>query len=120
MSTHFPTYTEIKNTEYKETITTSSSDLNLLYSSWLSSDKIKLALNSFKDKKTPGPGGMKPMIFKHFPDNIINTLQIVYKPVIKLHFTPFGWKEARVIFIPKPGKSDYSTPKAFRPISLRY
>ena len=40
------------------------------------------------------------------------------RQVIKLHFTPTLWKEARVIFIPKPGKTDYSLPKSFRPISL--
>ena len=28
------------------------------------------------------------------------------------------WKETNVIFIPKPGKKDFSIPKAFRPISL--
>ena len=38
--------------------------------------------------------------------------------VIKLHFTPTIWKDAKVIFIPKPGKTYYSTPKSFRPISL--
>ena len=61
---------------------------------------------------------MKPIVFKHFPDNIISYLQTIYKCVIKLHFTPTIWKEARVIFIPKPGKTNYDTPKAFRPISL--
>ena len=72
----------------------------------------------FKDKKTPGPDDMKPIIFKHFPDNIIDYLQTIYKAVIKLHFTPTIWKDSKVIFIPKPGKSDYSLPLSFRPISL--
>ena len=61
---------------------------------------------------------MKPVIFKHFPDTTINSLQTIYKAVIKLHFTPTIWKDANVIFIPKPGKTDYNTPKSFRPISL--
>ena len=38
--------------------------------------------------------------------------------MIMLSFTPTLWKEARVIFIPKPGKDDYSKAKSFRPISL--
>ena len=61
---------------------------------------------------------MKPIIFKHFPNNTVTQLQLIYKAIIKLHFTPTLWKDARVIFIPKPGKSDYNTPKSFRPISL--
>ena len=33
-------------------------------------------------------------------------------------YTPSLWKEAEVIFIPKPGKDDYSLAASFRPISL--
>ena len=61
---------------------------------------------------------MKPIIFKHFPESILKQLQLIYKAVIKLHFTATLWKDAKVIFIPKPGKTDYSTPKSFRSISL--
>ena len=61
---------------------------------------------------------MKPIIFKYFPNTTITQLQIIYNAIVKPHFTPTLWKDARVIFIPKPGKSDYSTPKSFRPISL--
>ena len=118
MASHFPQITEHKQTSYQNQITTSQAEISSLYESWLSIDKIKLALNCFKDKKTPGPDGMKPIIFKHFPDNLVKTLQLVYKAVIKLHFTPTLWKESTVIFIPKPGKTDYNTPKSFRPISL--
>jgi hypothetical protein len=32
--------------------------------------------------------------------------------------TPARWKEAVVVVIPKPGKTDYSRAKAHRPISL--
>ena len=38
--------------------------------------------------------------------------------MISLHYTPEEWCKARVVFIPKPGKPDYTNPKAFRPISL--
>ena len=33
-------------------------------------------------------------------------------------FTPTRWREAKVIFIPKPGKAVYQIAKDFRPISL--
>ena len=38
--------------------------------------------------------------------------------MILTHFTPTIWKEAKLIFIPKPGKPSYNIPKAWRPISL--
>ena len=37
---------------------------------------------------------------------------------IALHFTPTAWKNSTIIFIPKPGKTSYTDPKSFRPISL--
>ena len=118
MNSHFPQNTELKSTSYQNHLTVLSSDLTYLYDTWLSLNKIKLALNSFKDKKTPGPDGMKPIIFKHLPENTLKSLQKIYNAEIRLHFTPTIWKEAKAIFIPKPGKTDYSTPKSFRPISL--
>ena len=35
-----------------------------------------------------------------------------------LAFTPTAWKESNIIWIPKPGKTDYKIPKSWRPISL--
>ena len=35
-----------------------------------------------------------------------------------LEYTPKIWKEAKLIFIPKPGKSSYKIAKSWRPISL--
>ena len=94
MQTHFPQCTEPKQTKYINQLSINTSDLNYTFDSWLSTDKVKLALTSFKDKKTPGPDGMKPIVFKYFPDSTIKQLQLVYKAVIKLHFTPTIWKEA--------------------------
>ena len=35
-----------------------------------------------------------------------------------LGYTPKCWRESIVIFIPKPGKGDYTDARSFRPISL--
>ena len=88
MNTHFPKNTASKPTLYQKHIKIQTEDLVYLFDSWLSLDKIKLALNSFKDKKSPGPDGMKPIIFMHFPLSLLQTLQLIYKAVIRLHFTP--------------------------------
>jgi hypothetical protein len=38
--------------------------------------------------------------------------------VIELKYTPLLWRGADVVFLPKPGKEDYTERRAFRPISL--
>ena len=81
-------------------------------------ETIKRSLSQFKHKKSPGPDNLKPIIFQYLPDNIITLVQFIYKASIALAYTPVLWKETLVIFIPKPGKDDYSSPSLFRPISL--
>ena len=61
--------------------------------------------------------GLKPIIFKHLPQNLLDIIQLIYKGMICTGYTPEAWTHARVVFIPKPGKPDYTNPKAFRPIS---
>ena len=55
MSTHFPQHQDLKATSYQKQKVLPSADLSFLFDSWLSIDRIKLALLSFKDKKSPGP-----------------------------------------------------------------
>ena len=35
-----------------------------------------------------------------------------------MSYTPLRWRKSKCIFIPKPGKDDYTNPRAYRPISL--
>ena len=85
---------------------------------WIQQVKIKQAFDDFKAKKSAGPDGLKPTVLKHLTDRMIEAIELAYKASIKLHYTPTLWTHARVVFIPKPGKTDYTNPKAFRPISL--
>ena len=42
----------------------------------------------------------------------------IMKSSYLLGLIPDNWREVRVIFIPKDGKDDYTSPRAWRPISL--
>ena len=75
-------------------------------------------MKKINKKKSPGPDGIKPVVFEHLPANFIQQLIFIYKCCIHFEYTPVLWKDTKVIFIPKPGKDDYSLPKSFRPISL--
>ena len=51
------------------------------------------------------------------PDKYFDVFEILYKAMIFTSFTPTRWREAKVIFIPKPGKTIYQISKDFLPIS---
>ena len=48
----------------------------------------------------------------------ISRLTTIYKASFLLGYTPDSWRNAKVIFLPKPGKDDYTSPRSFRPITL--
>ena len=116
--THFPKAVPVPHITYSAA---SNADMNMILDSlddWISPSVVIKALRKFDAKKSPGPDGFRPVIFKHFPPNVIHFLVAIYKTTIHLQYTPKMWKETKVIFIPKPGKETYNTPKSFRPISL--
>ena len=51
------------------------------------------------------------------PEKYFEVIETIYKAMIFTAFTPTKWNEAKVIFIPKPGKSSHQIAKDFRPIS---
>jgi ribonuclease HI len=113
---HFPTHgptprqNSVRTLDYR-TVVDSNQD-------WINPERITKAFNDFKSKKSPGTDGLKPIVLKHLPQTMIMIIELIYKAMILLHYTPEEWTKARVVFIPKPGKPDYTSPKAFRPISL--
>ena len=117
MRHHFPNATEQKWVVYNhEKIETEN--VKELFSNWINMEKLKSSLQGFDNKKSPGPDGLKPVIFQHLPDNVLNFLLLIYKSCIALEFTPKVWKVTKVVYIPKPGKTTYDQPSSFRPISL--
>ena len=85
---------------------------------WIDSGLVRKAMKQFKPNKAAGPDGLKPIVFKYLPSNAIDVLTLIYKACISLGHTPKLWRETKVIFLPKPGKTSYDIPKSYRPISL--
>ena len=42
----------------------------------------------------------------------------LFKMSLQLEYVPVSLRQSNVIFIPKPGKDDYTQPKSYRPITL--
>ena len=94
-----------------------TNDLDQRYE-WITPSLVRRSMSLFKPNKAAGPDELKPLVFKHLPDNAINALTTIYKACVALGHTPDVWRETKVIFLAKPGKTCYDIPKSYRPISL--
>ena len=116
--THFPAHTYTMKTIYNNFKSISTESLTHQYREYITLSNLKSAFQGFDNKKSPGPDGLKPILLKHLPNNILKILLVIYKTCIALHYTPIKWKATKVIFIPKNDKDAYDIPKNFRPVSL--
>ena len=121
-ATHFPASTPLRGVSHESIDPpnrgSSSEYIQQKYCHWLNETLLSKAMKKFSKKKSPGPDGVKPIVFDHLPFNFLQQLVFIYKCCIHFQYTPALWKDTKVIFIPKPGKDDYTLPKSFRPISL--
>ena len=117
VSVHFPFHKHICPLSYnRDPIPTAN--IQNSFVTWITTRRIKDCLLQFKSEKAAGPDGIKPIVFSHMPEKYFEVIKTIYKAMIFTAFTPTKWKEAKVIFIPKPGKSSHQIAKDFRPISL--
>jgi ribonuclease HI len=91
---------------------------NLDIDSIVNTQSVRACFKSFQPFKAPGPDGIYPALLQKGSDIISEKVIKIYKKSLKEGKIPKKWLESRVVFIPKPGKMDYSDPKSVRPISL--
>ncbi len=80
--------------------------------------KVRMAFRSFGDFKSPGPDELPPKALKYLDKGHLEAICFLYKLSIASGKVPVKWREMRVVFIPKAGKSDYALAKSYRPITL--
>ena len=118
-SAHFPAATvgavDMQHTNQHKFQT---QEIREAFKDWINPTLVKRAFKRFLPYKAAGPDNLKPIVYKHLPDNAIEALTVLYQACIALKHTPMTWRETKVIFLPKPGKPAYDIPKAYRPISL--
>ena len=124
IDTHFPgsiPVDKVKRNDYDHVGLAREEDLSRgtkEFAGFITPEKVMKAIRTFSSDKAAGPDGIKPQVLRHFGPRAIDKLTRIYRACITLGFVPLEWRRSRVIFLPKPGKSDYTVPKAFRPISL--
>ena len=77
--THFPNSTETRRIRYNNHRNLPLLQVKEKFSTWINHNLICQALAGFEKKKSPGPDGIKPLVFEHLTDNFIEYLQVVYK-----------------------------------------
>ena len=75
LMSHYPAAEEPTAKIYK-TETIDTSDLEHFSKDWINDITITTALNTFHNKKSPGTDKLKPVIFKHLPNNVIKWMYV--------------------------------------------
>ncbi|KAI9035202.1 reverse transcriptase family protein [Aspergillus affinis] len=80
--------------------------------------EIYRSLKAAKGTTAPGEDGIPTLVWKHLWTYLRGTITHLFTKSIELGCYPDRWKRARIVVLKKPGKSDYSLPGVYRPISL--
>ena len=79
---------------------------------------IKDRINHTNSNRAPGLDGLTGGILKTLPDRAISLIASAINDCLEHSVFPDSFKTANLVLIPKPGKTDYKSPKNFRPVSL--
>ena len=88
------------------------------YNPQITTRQIRQAINQLAPDKAPGPDGISNRVLKHVLPVIENHLQTLMQASINRGHFPKPFKVTTTVVLRKPGKSDYTKAKAYRPIAL--
>ena len=89
---HFPAANHNSYCSYDLNKREDLADIEKSSEDWISVEKVKAALEGFCKKKSPGPDGLKPIIFHHIPPNVLEHITSLYRCCVSLAYTPRLWK----------------------------
>ena len=81
-------------------------------------ERVRWAIRTFEPLKAPGPDGIFPKMLQEGLDSLLPVVTRLFRGCIAQAHVPEEWRNTKVVFIPKPGRSEYGSAKDFRPISL--
>jgi ribonuclease HI/exonuclease III len=84
----------------------------------ITKDQILRNIKKLKPYKAPGPDGIPNVVLKESADLIADHLVQIFNAIFQKKTYYDGWREYDTVVLKKPGKTDYSNPKAYRPIAL--
>ena len=84
----------------------------------INSEQILEHISNLPPYKAHAPDGIPNIVLKKCANILISSLTSIYKAIIALDTYYKPWNEFSTIVLRKPGKPNYETPKAYRPIAL--
>ena len=79
---------------------------------------VRGAISELLPYKAPGLDGIYPVLLQRGLEALLPHLVLLYRASLISGYIPIGWRNVRVVFLPKPGKTTYSEAKSWRPICL--
>lgn len=86
----------------------------------LTSNEVSNAINKTTSFNAPGVDTVPNAVLKQairIPE-ILQTITDLFNACLRIGYCPHHFRRSLTVILKKPGKPDYSTPKAWRPISL--
>jgi hypothetical protein len=84
----------------------------------ISNDQIIRAIDNMLPYKATAPDTVPNCILKEAKNLLVPYLGPIFQATFNLGYYPEHWAQTLTVVLKKPGKSDYGTPNAWRPISL--
>ena len=79
---------------------------------------LRRAIERSNPDKAPGPDGIPNRVIQKLADELMPVLLPVSNECIRIGYQPQSWRTSNTVALKKPGKTDYSIPKAWKPIAL--
>lgn len=79
--------------------------------------EVRHIINSLHPKKSPGHDEIPGKLLKELPEKALRLMTIIFNAILRTGIFPQKWKIAKIVMIPKPGKSPNEV-NSYRPISL--
>jgi len=85
----------------------------------VTSREVSLAITHLKYGTSVGPAGISYTMLRYLHGSAPGILPLLFEACLVHTVHPPEWKVANCVIIPKPGKSSYTHPKSYWPISLQ-
>jgi len=84
----------------------------------ITDNQVYRAIRSLAPFKAPGPNGVSNVVFTKCADQLVPWMGHLFRATFEFNVFPTEWLTSKTVVIRKPGRPDYSAPKAYRPIAL--
>jgi hypothetical protein len=80
--------------------------------------EIQRSLNTANGTTAPGEDNLPMLVWKKLWTHLKILITNIFTASVNLGYHPKQWRSAKIVVLRKPGKSDYTNPRSYRPISL--